>query len=488
MPDADQVEYGIKHHLLYLVGRAVPAAIGLVALVAYSHIFDAATYGEYAVIMGIANILIGSALVWIRITMTRFAAAGGEHSYRMVGVALALQIGASLVVAAASALVAAVSGSTVFVFAALAALALSWSDLNLDLLRARHQVRGFSLQYFVRQVLTVVGVLGAAALHLPVNALIFGLIAANLLSCLTLLGQLRGRTSSLRFRTADVRQFAGYGLPLAVNYIVASLTMSMDRLLIAWLLGREAAGVYALAADMVWQILSVIMDGVTLAFLPYAARTLDSHGQEAASRVLTQNLLILLGVALPAALGFAACGPALATLALGPHFGATAALLIPILAVANLFRGIRIYFLENVFQLAHRSLVAAAMTSVAAVLLAGLLAALAPLYGVGGGAAALLVSSLVALIVGLFLARPLLHEGYPWTDAAKIGTASLCSTGAALAVLALWPDPIAVIAGIPLGVLVYAAAIFVANPADARRQLSVAWQRVRNEAGNESKT
>ncbi|MDF2983049.1 MAG: hypothetical protein K0Q69_2821, partial [Devosia sp.] len=136
MPDAKQHEYGFGHHLLYLVGRAVPAAIGLVALVGYSHIFDAATYGEYAVIMGIANILIGSLLVWIRITMTRFAAAGDERAQRMVGVALTLQAGASLALIFVMSVVAFASGSEILILAAIAALALSWSDLNLDLLRA----------------------------------------------------------------------------------------------------------------------------------------------------------------------------------------------------------------------------------------------------------------------------------------------------------------------------------------------------------------
>lgn len=476
MPDAKEHEYGFSHHLLYLVGRAVPAAIGLVALVAYSHIFDAATYGEYAVIMGIANILIGSLLVWIRITMTRFAAAGDERARRMVGVALALQAGASLVLFAVMATIAFVSGSEVFVLAAIAALALSWSDLNLDLLRASHQVRGFSLQYLVRQVLTVVGVLGAAAMHLPVNALIIGLIVANILSCLTLPLQLKGRLS-FRFQMADFRDFTGYGLPLAINYVIASLTMSMDRLLIAALLGREAAGVYALAADMVWQILSVVMDGVTLAFLPYAARTLDTRGSEAASKVLTQNLLVLLGVALPAAFGFAVCGPALATLALGPQFGVTAAMLVPVLAVANLLRGLRIYFLENVFQLSRRSLVAAAMTCVAAVLLAVSLFLLAPPFGVAGGAAALLISSAAALGVGLFLARSLLPEGYPLRDVSKLGVAALCSTAAAAIVLALWTSPMAVILAVPAGIVAYVAAVLALNPGGARQQLNRALQR-----------
>lgn len=481
MPDAKEHEYGFGHHLLYLGGRAIPAAIGLVALVGYSHIFDAATYGEYAIIMGIANILIGSLLVWIRITMTRFAAAGDDRADRMVGVALALQTGLSVALIVVMSIIAFVSGSEIVILAAVAALALSWSDLNLDLLRAGHQVRNFSLQYLVRQVLTVAGVLGAAAMHLPVNALILGLIAANLVSSLTLIVQLRGRPS-LRFEMTDLRQFAGYGLPLAVNYVIASLTMSMDRLLIAFLLGREAAGVYALAADMVWQILSVVMDGVTLAFLPYAARTLDTRGQEAASKVLMQNLLILLGVALPAALGFAVCGPALATLALGPQFGGTAAMLVPVLAIANLLRGLRIYYLENVFQLARRSLVAAAMTCVAAVLLAALLFLLAPPYGVAGGAAALLISSAAALAVGLVLARPLLHQGYPWREVAKLGVASLCSTAAAVLVLMLWMTPIAVVLAIPAGVLVYVLAVLAMNPGDARGQLSRVWGRFGGEA------
>lgn len=477
MPDAKQHEYGFGHHLLYLVGRAVPAAIGLVALVGYSHIFDAATYGEYAVIMGIANILIGSLLVWIRITMTRFAAAGGERAQRMVGVALTLQAGASLALIFVMSVVAFASGSEILILAAIAALALSWSDLNLDLLRANHQVRGFSLQYLVRQLLTVAGVLGAAAMHLPVNALIAGLIVANILSCLTLIFQLKGR-SSLRFQMADLRDFTGYGLPLAINYVIASLTMSMDRLLIAFLLGREAAGVYALAADMVWQILSVVMDGVTLAFLPYAARTLDTRGSKAASKVLTQNLLILLAVALPAAFGFAVCGPALASLALGPQFGETAAMLVPVLAIANLLRGLRIYFLENVFQLSRRSLVAAAMTCVAAVLLAALLFLLAPPIGVAGGAIALLISSAAALVVGLFLARPLLNEGYPLRDMAKLGAASLCSTATAVVVLVLWTNPLAVVLAIPAGVLTYGAAVLALNPGDARQQFNHVRQRL----------
>lgn len=471
MPAAAEVDYGLRHHLMYLGGRAVPAAIGLVALVVYSHVFDATTYGDFAIIMAIANIVIGSLLVWIRITMTRYVA-GGERADAMLGVALVLQAAVSGSVVLLMALAALVTGSEVILLAGLAALALSWSDLNLDLLRARHQARRFSLQYLVRQLLSVGGVFGAAALHLPVNALAFGLIAANLVSCLTLIGQLRGR--NLRFHPAELRQFTGYGLPLAVNYVVASFTTSLDRLIIAALLGREAAGVYALAADIAWQVLSVIMDGVTLAFLPYAARTLDTRGKEAAAGVLRQNLLVLLGIAMPACLGLAVCGPPLATLALGPDFGATAVLLIPILAVANLFRGVRIYFLENVFQLAQRSLVAAGMTSVAAVLLAGLIVVLTPSFGVQGGAAALLVSSVIALILGLDLARPLLPAGYPLRDAGKITLASLCSSAAAFLVLLALPQPFAVFAAIPAGIIVYGAVVFALDPGELRSQLAAA--------------
>jgi O-antigen/teichoic acid export membrane protein len=459
-----------SHHLLYLVGRAVPAAIGFLAIIAWSHLFDTATYGEYAVILGFANIVVGALLAWIRISMTRFCATPGPLASRMIGVALAIQSAASLALLLVLGTTALVLQSAAPLLVAFAALSMSWSDLNLDLLRARQAVARFSLQYLLRQVLTVVSVLVAMAIGSPWNPIVVGLIAGTLVSSLTLLPQLLP-CPEYRFTREDVRVFAAYGIPLSFNYFLASLTLSLDRLIIAWLLGREAAGTYALAADIVVQLLGVIMDGVTLAFLPYAARTMDQRGKAAASGVLMENLLVLLGIGMPAALGLAVCGPGLGQLVLGGDFGAASQTLISLLALANLGRGLRVFFLENTFQVYGRTNSATLMTALAAILLAALAVPLLPVLGIVGGAIAALASSLVALALGLAMARVLLERSYPWVDLAKIAAASVACALAAALIVAVLPGPLGLASAILAGVATYAAALWLANPDDLRRRL-----------------
>jgi len=468
------------HHLLYLAGRALPAAIGFVAIIAYSHLFDLAVYGEYAIILAFANIVIGSVLVWIRITMTRYAATPGPMADRMIGVALALQAAVSIALLVLFGLGAALMQSATPLLIVFAALAMSWSDLNLDLLRARHAVGRFSLQYLIRQLLSVAAVLVALTIDVPWNPIVIGLIVGNLLSNLSLVRQILPRPA-FRFTRADLATFTTHGLPLSVNYFVASLTLSLDRLIIGWVLGREAAGAYALVADIVVQLLGVVMDGVTLAFLPYAARSMDQNGKQAAAAVLHQNLLVLLGVGMPAAFGLAVCGPGLAELVLGGDFSAAALTLFPILALANLLRGVRVFFLENVFQIFGRIRLATRMTTLAAILLAVGTLVMLPLFGLESGAIASLVSSAAALVLGLWLARPLLDRPYPIGDVLRITFASICSAGAALAMVVALPGGAGLAPAIVIGVAAYAVALWFANPDDlqARIRGAVASRRAR---------
>lgn len=476
MADTTDTNFQGNSHLTYLAGRAIPALIGFLAIISYSHVVSPLVYGEFAVEMGLANILIGILLMWIRTTLTRYAASGNAKGERMVGVALTLHLSiTALLFLVLSALALVLRNPSLLLLGALAS-AIAWSDLNLDLLRARHQARRFGFQYLARQVLTVSAVVSLLFAGTGTNPIVLGFVVGNVLSSLLLVGQVWPR-ASFRFTRHDVREFLAYGLPLSLNYGLASLTYTLDRLIVSWLLGKEAAGIYALAADIVIQILAVIMEGITLAFLPNAARALDRTGSRAASAVLIENLLVLIALAMPAAFGLAVCGPYLADVFLGSGFDSGSMLLVPLLSVAFLFRGIRVFFVDNVLQLHHRTTLAAAATAMGAASLVALCLLLVPELGITGAGVATLVSAAIACAFGLAVARPLLASSYPVVDVVKTLLASIVSAGLAQVMLTLfgiW----GLVPAVALGVLGYGVAIWIADPAHLRVRLKSALARV----------
>ncbi len=421
--------------MTYLVGRGAPAAIGFAALISYSHLVPPSVYGYFAVVLGLSNICSGTFTVWIRIATTRFAATLNSRSDAMIGLGLFIFAIVLSFVALGTTLAALFVGARTALEFFVLVLALSASDFALDLVRARHDARLYGVLYFARQLSSVAIAFALIFSAIEINPLVWGM-AGGAATTVLLSGRYWLPRASFAFKRAEIPTFLRYGLPLMTTYTISSLANSGDRLLVAVFLGEAAAGLYALAADFVTQVLNVLMDGVTLGFLPQAAWALEHEGLDAARNVLRNNAIVLLLIAVPSALGLCVVGPRLAGLLFGPDFSGAASILVPLVSIAILCRGLRVYFLDNVFQIAHRTGRAALLSLLNVCVLATTAVLGLPPFGLWWAGLASLVAALFTLAVGVVLARPLVGENIPWREAGQIAAgAAAVNMVAALAIL-----------------------------------------------------
>jgi O-antigen/teichoic acid export membrane protein len=180
-----------------------------------------------------------------------------------------------------------------------------------------------------------------------------------------------------------------------------------DRVLLGWLVGTGAVGVYAVGYDIADKALKSIMYSVGAAALPTAVRTLEQDGEAAARLQLEQNVTILVALGLPTTVGLCLVAPDLAGL-VGAEFHDEAITLIPLIAIGTFLACLRSNYLDHAFHLGKRALPLTLVTAITAVVNVALNLLLIPIFGMlpefGGITAALALKTGVGGIVYLAVA------------------------------------------------------------------------------------
>jgi O-antigen/teichoic acid export membrane protein len=183
-----------------------------------------------------------------------------------------------------------------------------------------------------------------------------------------------------------VRSCLAYSLPLVpTRYSLTTLTYS-DRLIIAWVFGPAAAGVYAASYDLalvIWHMLNPIR----VALYPAISRLWDEGRREETGQYLTSAMKYALLLALPAIVGLTALAPQLLRLLATDEFARASRWIVPIAAVGILLSSLAAFF--NLMLRLHKStrlIAASLMISAASHLLLNLI--LIPAIGITGGAIA----------------------------------------------------------------------------------------------------
>ena len=348
----------LKTSAIYLAGRLLPALVSFAAVIWYTHLVTPAQYGAYALVLLAANVANIGLFQWLRVAVLRLAP--GESADLAVLRSTALAGFGGLV------LLSFVPGTLIFLLApeALRGLVawivpltwgLAWSDLNLDWLRARLAPWRYSLLALSRSLLT----LGLSLLFVYRGEAERGLLAGAVLGAL-LPGFLfmPALCGGVRWRHVDfalLRRMKTYGLPLAATYLLSGVVGGLDRFLLGALGGAALVGPYAAAADIARNALHTLMQAVNLGAFPLAVRALEQEGEEAARAQLRHNAVLLALVSLPAATGLFVAAPALVTTLLHGAFHAVALPVFGLVAVATLLNGWRVFYLDQSFQLGHKT-------------------------------------------------------------------------------------------------------------------------------------
>jgi len=276
------------------------------------------------------------------------------------------------------------------------------------------------------------------------------------------------------FDTGLMKEMMRFGLPMTASSFIFVLHTVLDRMIIITYIGETAAGVYGAAADLVRQI--ILFPGVAIgsATIPVAIRLLAQDGHTAANRHLMETAEVLLTVLMPMVVGLALVAPGFASLILGPEFRDAAAILIPILVFAWLFRSISYQFVHVSFQLAKKpSLMGAQGMIILAINIIGMVV-LVPRFQLVGAAWALLIAEIGGVIAGYFLSYRAHRLPLELRPIVKVSLATATMAVPTFIVGRLQTGNAVFDLTVPIvtGVVVYAAAAFALNLAGVRMALT----------------
>jgi len=178
-----------------------------------------------------------------------------------------------------------------------------------------------------------------------------------------------------------------------------------DRFMIANLINAAEAGKYVAGLDLVRQTLMIPAMSAAAAFFPLAVQIHAKQGPAAVRAHLGECAELLLGITLPACLGFAVISAHVANVVLGAEFRDVAAQTMPIVATAVIFQVLTQQYLHASFLLSGRNsfyLINTASIIAANVILSYILVSH---YGAVGAAWARLGADIVGFACALVLSR-----------------------------------------------------------------------------------
>lgn len=396
-----------RHFSIYLVAYILPAAVGFFAVTAYTRFLSPAEYGFYVVGISLAGILGAIFFAWIKLSVSRYQAMSAEVDFRgtaMVAFALTAAVLCAttpLVMLFRSDVSAELLLASMFV-----AIMANAVDVGQEFERAKLRPYRFAMISIVRSISSVG--FGLAGIWLGWGGL--GLLAAFGLGSLAgiILNLVGDRTRIASFQRSQFMQLARYGLPLTLAGLSVAVYSACDRLIVAYLLGKDAAGIFGVAADLPRQFMVMIASSVAAATVPLVFRSLSEKNNATRER-LTESLELLLVVVAPVAVWLALAADQVAGTLVGIDFRAGVSALLPTLVLARFFGIANQFYVQISFQLAERPFMLAAQSFLTLVISVALMFALVAGYGLYGAALATLATEAIGFLVAVVL----MHRAHP---------------------------------------------------------------------------
>jgi lipopolysaccharide exporter len=400
------VSQRVLYNTLAQIGGKVALALAALATLRLATSYlGVEGFGEYAIVLALAPILLVFADLGIATLLARELLQSPERREELAGTLLWLRLGASAVVVLGFLAIAPflpydhhVRVGLVIACAGVSLLSLGsfatpffQVNLRLDLVALLDCVVAFLMVGLVATVtLLDLGFYALVGVHAALGV-------ANVLSAALLVR--RFWRPSLRFEWRLARRLLADGLPLAGVIVICLLHFKVDAVLLSLLRPAEEVGVYTVAYRFLEQ--SLVLPGVFMAavfpLLAAAVRAGD------AADVVRKAFSFVLVVGIPLSLALVVLAEPLVALVAGDGFGA-AAVPLRILAPALVFTFVNAVFANLLIVLnRQRALILVSLAALTLNVLANLYAI--PRFGYTGAAVTTVVSEAIAMCAVFILAR-----------------------------------------------------------------------------------
>ncbi|OKO81267.1 membrane protein [Bradyrhizobium sp. NAS80.1] len=458
-----------RHFSIYLMAYILPAAVGFFAVTAYTRLLTPAEYGVYVVGLSLAGILGAVFFAWIKLSVSRYQAMSAEVDFRGTAiVAFALTVAVLCATAPLVVLFRNDVSVELLLASMFVAIMANAVDVGQEFERAKLRPYRFAAIAIVRSVSSV----GFGLLGIWLGWGGMGLLAAFGMGSLTgiILNLVGDRTRIARFQRSQFVQLARYGLPLTLAGLSVALYSTCDRLIVAWMLGKDAAGIFGVVADLPRQFMVMIAASVASATVPLVFRTLPEKNTALTRERLTESLELLLVTVTPVAVWLALAADQVAGTLVGVDFRAGVSALLPTLVVARFFGIANQFYVQLSFQLAERPFMLAAQSFLTLVLSVALMFALVASHGLYGAALATVATEAIGFVVAVVL----MHRAHPVPfDFNRLAGVAVSAAAMAAAILAARSQVngtglVALIIVSLAGGAAYAAAAWLLNVANVR--------------------
>jgi O-antigen/teichoic acid export membrane protein len=464
-----------------LVPFVVNAGLNFVLGLLIAFFLGPAEFGRYAIGAAIIVLVNTALLDWVRLSAVRFYSLRARETQPEIRATLDFLVAGVSMTLCALLLAAVVAGidfrmpAMMLAASVLAGVGAGLFDYHGAIARARFLDAAYARLVIVKNLLALILMVGGAWLTRDPTVVLLG----GLLSAAVALVSVRRVLADAPLSFAAARQdvawtFAKYALPIVAGNAIYSLIPLLNRSLLAGANGFAEAGYFSLASDMGLRLFGALSTTLEIVLLRQVIRLDETRGRRAAQKRIATNIVIVLAVALPAAVGFALTLPAFDRILVPPSFqGRFSTYMAPLLpgfvAIAIFQAG-----LYPAFLIEKRTLVA----TLAAVIGLGANVAIVVAFAASSPivyAVAQTMAFLVVLAITAIAALRLLPVLPSWRDCGAV----LLAVAAMAA--AIWPlrDRFAavpeLVMQVVLGALVYGAVILACDVARWRTLLLLWW-------------
>lgn len=469
----------LNHTLIYAFARGIPALVNFLMIILLTRLLSPEQYGLYALILAIVAILNEIFFQWIRLGLLRFLQSFTEHKQKkgflntifvsFVIVVVITYIGGSIVYLIIN------ESSSLSIYWLLGICLLwmqAWYDLNLTLLRSSMAPIKYAIVSFVKSVLILM--LGMLLIHLGmgVKGVLIGLILGMAIPLSFIyIREWKG----INLRKVDRNIFSkifNYGVPLTATFAMSIIIQSSDRILLSLFSSISETGLYSVAYDLSQQTIILLMLIINLAGFPLVLKHFEKNGYSGACTQLKKNGIAILLVAMPSTAGFILLTPNISDIFLGKEFQEKSLYVMPWIALAALFQGVKAFYFDLSFQLGERTKLQVIPVLIGALINISLNYIFIPRWGAVGAAATTVISYLVALILSWQIGKRVFKLPIPLKDFVKIAIATMIMCFFVF-ILREYKGLMMLIFQIVTGAVVYLLALIIFDVAKSRKIVSL---------------
>jgi O-antigen/teichoic acid export membrane protein len=465
-----------------LVPFVINAGLNFVLGLLIAYFLGPAEFGRYAIGAAIIVLVNTALLDWVRLSAVRFYSLTTRETQPEIRATLDLLV-AGISISLAALLVAAVAVGVDFRLpamllsaAVLAGIGAGLFDYHGAIARARFLDAAYARLIIVKNLMALALMVGGAWLTRDPTVVLLGGLVSVAVALLAVRRALADAPLSIKAARKDVAwMFFVYALPLVAGNAIYSLIPLMNRSLLAGAHGYAEAGYFSLASDMGLRLFGALGATLEIVLLREIIRLDETRGRLAAEKKIAKNVVIVLAVTLPVAVGLWLALPAFDRLIVPAsfqgRFSAYMAILLPGFAAIAIFQAA----LYPVFLIGKRTGIATLVALLGLTVNVAVVASLA----LGGEPRAYAIAQsagfLAVLAVTAIAALRALPQWPPLRDCGLVLLACCVMAGA------IWPlrdtlaAPVELASQVAVGAAIYLAIVWLGDVARMRTGLMLWW-------------